>query len=310
MYFSHGFAFYVGLLGLANLSTASRSQVRECQSPSTMRGAKSTIPTTSVAVPTTTPMVAVPTTTPVVTVPSTTSTSDVSTTTLAAISTQTSVADTPSEKLGDVLSRAKLQYPESNLVALPEELTDGFSDVEFQTVDTGLVQFQVAGSSKRSELREMEEFGDEIFWGVEETHIASASILVPEQNEGVEEVTIMQVHNDVAPILRISWMESKSFDGVLYEDIIAATVRVGLGDSSDNFVKTVLGQRSDSPVDFQITVDDSKLTIHVDGVVKVDQQDLSSWDGNPTAYFKAGAYNNHPNIEDAVAVVYLESLEW
>lgn len=216
-------------------------------------------------------------------------------------------------KFQPILSRSKLQYPESGLSASSEMLYNGFAKWHFHLLDPEkYLRFQVAGSSRRSELREMEDFGSEVYWAVDdsETHTATASIVIPQQEDGIEEVTVMQVHGSAAPVLRISWVDSIKINSVTYDDIIVSTIRVGLGSSSENFVKTVLGNRSSSPIDYQITVKDSTLTIKVNGSTKVDKQDLSFWKGEDSCYFKAGAYNNHPSELSASARISFSQLSW
>nr|CAD6594633.1 Alginate lyase [Paradendryphiella salina] len=212
-----------------------------------------------------------------------------------------------------VLNEAKLQWPTSALAASSEELLGGYVGSQFYLQDGKYMQFQIAGSSNRCELRQMiPDGGSEIGWAVDDgtTHTATSSIVVPEQVDGVEEVTIMQIHSGEAPQLRISWIRSKSLDGVAYEDFIMSTVRIGTGDSSDNFVKTHLADRTAGAMSFQIDVKDSKLTITVNGNVVVNGQDLSFWDGTDSCYFKAGAYNNNPTSESATARIKFAALAW
>nr|CAD6594632.1 Alginate lyase [Paradendryphiella salina] len=222
------------------------------------------------------------------------------------------VAPSTNSTLQSVLTRAKLQYPTSELSATSTELYNGFAAAHFQLIEGRYMQLQVAGASRRSELRQMEKFGSEEYWAVDdgETHISKGSIMVPAQEDGIEEVTIMQIHGGPAPILRISWVSSIKIDGTEYEDVIISTIRVGLGSSSDQFIKNVLTERYDAFLTYRIEAVDSKLSIKVDGQTKVDNVDVSFWDGDASNYFKAGAYNNHPSDSSATARVLFNSLSW
>nr|7NCZ_A Chain A, Alginate lyase (PL7) [Paradendryphiella salina]7NL3_A Chain A, Alginate lyase (PL7) [Paradendryphiella salina]7NM6_A Chain A, Alginate lyase (PL7) [Paradendryphiella salina]7NPP_A Chain A, Alginate lyase (PL7) [Paradendryphiella salina]7NY3_A Chain A, Alginate lyase (PL7) [Paradendryphiella salina]7O6H_A Chain A, Alginate lyase (PL7) [Paradendryphiella salina] len=219
-------------------------------------------------------------------------------------------APSTESKFTEVLSKAKLQYPTSTTVAFADDLLDGYAASYFYLTSDLYMQFQVAGSSQRSELREMETSGDEAAWDCtgSTAHVASAQIAIPVQEDGIEEVTILQVHDsDVTPVLRISWVSSITIDGVTSEDVVLATIRNGIDDSTAT--KTVLQAHTTSRTEFNINVQNSKLSITVDGTTELDEADISQFDGS-TCYFKAGAFNNNPTDTSANARIKMYELEW
>ena len=64
--------------------------------------------------------------------------------------------------------------------------------------------FRIYGSSMRSELRERTSDDANAAWSVTDSYTMTGTIAIPEQEDGLEEVTIMQVHCGSAPLLRIS----------------------------------------------------------------------------------------------------------
>lgn len=230
---------------------------------------------------------------------------------LVASSVAAYTAPSTQSKFTDVLSQAKLQYPDSGIAATSNELLGGFAASYFYLTDDLYMQFQVAGSSHRSELRQLDTSGDLSAWACTGSteQVATASIAIPVQADGLEEVTIMQIHDTLeSPALRISWVSSITIDGVTSEDVIIATIREGL-DTDSSTVKTVLQAHTTSRTEFQITAQNGEVTITVDGVTMLNQASISAY-SDSTCYFKAGAYNNNPTDEDAVARTKFYELDW
>ncbi|KAG9239947.1 alginate lyase 2, partial [Calycina marina] len=220
-------------------------------------------------------------------------------------------APSTQSKFTDVLSQAKLQYPDSSTAATSDDLLDGFAASYFYLTDDLYMQFQVAGDSGRSELRQMETSGEQTAWDCtgSTTHVATATIALPVQVSGIEEVTMMQIHDTLtSPALRISWVSSITINGVTSEDVIISTVRQGL-DTDSATVKTVLQEHTTSRTEFGITAKNGLVTVTVNGVTKLNKASISAY-SDSTCYFKAGAYNNNPTVSSAVARNKFFQLDW
>ncbi|KAG9240473.1 alginate lyase 2 [Calycina marina] len=220
-------------------------------------------------------------------------------------------APSTESKFTDVLSLAELQYPVSVVAATSDELLDGFAASYFYLTDDLYMQFQIAGSSNRCELRQLDSDGDLSAWDCTGStkQVASATLAIPVQADGLEEVTIMQIHDTLeSPALRISWVSSITIDGVTSEDVIISTIREGLDDDSDT-TKTVLQAHTTSRTEYEITAESGLVSITVDGETMLDEASISAYSSS-TCYFKAGAYNNNPTDEDAVARTKFYELDW
>ncbi|KAG9239882.1 alginate lyase 2 [Calycina marina] len=230
---------------------------------------------------------------------------------LVANSLAENTAPSTQPKFTDVLSRAELQYPVSVVAANSDDLLDGFAASYFDLSDDLLMQFEIAGSSNRCELRQLETSGELSAWDCTGStpQVATATIAIPDQAEGIEEVTVMQIHDTLSsPALRISWVSSVTIDGVTSENVVIATIREGL-ESDSATVKTVLKAHTTESTDFGITAENGEVTITVDGTTMLDKASISAY-SKSTCYFKAGAYNNHPTDDDAVARTTFLELEW
>ncbi|KAG9246148.1 alginate lyase 2 [Calycina marina] len=220
-------------------------------------------------------------------------------------------APSTQRKFTKVLTSAKLQYPDSGLAATSEELLDGFATSYFHLTRDLYMAFEVAGPSNRSELREMETDGEKTAWDCTGStkHVATSTMALPIQEEGIEEVTMMQIHDTLtSPALRISWVRNITIDGVNSQNVIISTIRLGLeSDSATN--KTVLLPHTLRPVDYSIMAQDGEVTVKVNGVTKLDRTSIAPYAGS-TCYFKAGAYNNNPTIDEAFARNKFYRLEW
>lgn len=207
-------------------------------------------------------------------------------------------------KFHPVLSRAKLQAPDSSTAAAN---LFGYSSSYFHLQDGTYMQFQMKGSSKRSELRERTTSGDEAAWSVESDRLLYAEIALPQPVSAMNEITFLQVHCGAAPALRVSWRKSYSQSGTTYSDCIISNLRDGLG--GDDVNKKFLAQRSAATTTYQIRVRDSKVTISIGGQTVLSEASLSFWD-NYDCYFKAGVYINNPSSESEYARTKFRELDW
>ncbi|KAG9240119.1 alginate lyase 2 [Calycina marina] len=220
-------------------------------------------------------------------------------------------APSTQSKFTDVFTQAELQYPVSVINATSAELLDGFAAPYFYLSKGLYMKFKISGSSNRCELRQLDLSGDLSAWACTGSteHVATSTISIPVQADGLAEVTIMQIHDTLeSPALRISWVKNITIDGVTSEDVIIATIREGLETDSAT-VKTVLQARTISKTDYKITAQNGEVTITVNGVTMLNQASISAY-SNSTCYFKAGAYNNNPTSEDAVARTKFYALDW
>lgn len=201
-----------------------------------------------------------------------------------------------------VLERSKLQAPDSSTVAYkPYDVAERFFHLEDDTYLT----FQMNGEGHRSELRQTDTDEDESEWSVKDFHRLTAEVSLPVPASEMEEFTFLQVHCGVKPALRVVWM--REYDGV--GDAIFAVLRMNDKDGDDIEVERYpLGQRSSEETQYTVTVDDSRIVIEVNGD-QVQDLDAEFWE-DAECYFKAGAYIQHQEGDDAEAITRFSHLQW
>lgn len=224
------------------------------------------------------------------------------------------------DKYQNVLDDSKLQAPYSTTLIDQGDFEDEYNDY-FYVPSSGnkWMTFEIGPYEKmRSELRQMDE------WYVDDDyHLMSGKVYISEKGSA-DEITVMQIHdvtdNDDAinkPLVRIAWMEKQKETGSsdYTEDAYFAILYTCDRDCTDDdaevtYYKYALADFSDDDaIEFEIEVEDNKLTILVDGVAHdfFDEYDVSYWE-ELESYFKAGAYIQSDTDENVE--VQFESLEY
>eukprot|EP01059_Diplonema_ambulator_P005868 TRINITY_DN1564_c2_g2_i1.p1 TRINITY_DN1564_c2_g2~~TRINITY_DN1564_c2_g2_i1.p1 ORF type:complete len:246 (+),score=63.36 TRINITY_DN1564_c2_g2_i1:56-793(+) len=194
-------------------------------------------------------------------------------------------------KYRSVLDDSYLQAPTSVRLVNQGEFA-GVYNQYFYVPDEGdrWMTFEVSGKKHRSELRQASA------WYLNDTVYVHKMIghVVVESTE-VEEVTFMQIHdvtgNENAinrPLLRLVWMASYRGVSNSYWAIIKADACA----ECYNYDKIVIAPHSATKIKFEIRVQESKLTVKVNGVAapEIYNYDVSYWN-HLESYFKAGVYN-------------------
>lgn len=167
--------------------------------------------------------------------------------------------------------------------------------------------FNIKGNRMRSELRQMDANGPEAEWSVEDPHTMKARVEIAEPEEGITEITFLQIlctdGVDFWPAMRISWR--REFEG--REDLIAATIRMGTGSESYNFRQFYLRRRNAAQM-WTVKVSKSRLQIFANGR-RVLRSCLEFWEPF-VCNFKAGAYLQNPTRDDVYANTTFKELTW
>ncbi|TQV67280.1 polysaccharide lyase family 7 protein [Exilibacterium tricleocarpae] len=186
-----------------------------------------------------------------------------------------------------VLDDSKLQAPTSATLIRRGDFNDPDAhNSYFYIPDSGnrYMTFTVSGASKRSELRQMEEwYTSDPSWN----KLIGTLLAVDPLSSQVDQLTFMQIHDSESlnkPLVRLTWRRSRSGKN----DHNWAVIRDSAGSSSD-YTYVDMGPRSDAPTKFEIKVRNNLLTIKVDGITFVDKRDVSYWQ-HLSSYFKAGVY--------------------
>ncbi|WOO41703.1 DUF7594 domain-containing protein [Rubellicoccus peritrichatus] len=197
-----------------------------------------------------------------------------------------------------VLDTSKLQAPESSPAAVNYGAFDGFADSFFKLTSGQYMQFAMSGYAQRCELRQQNEWVAE----TSTTRSMVGELKIPSLSSPLEQFTFMQVHSSSStngPLLRLNWRDERS--GLT--DHIWATLRTNFIPKTATVID--LGPRPAGFFKAEIRVQDSKLTVLIDDVVKINNYDISYWDGFSN-YFKAGAYIN----SEGSASVEFKSLDY
>ncbi|CAN8062191.1 unnamed protein product [Agarophyton chilense] len=205
-------------------------------------------------------------------------------------------------KFRHVIERSKLQSPDSS-PAVPKPFKE--ADSCFYLDNNDDMVFKMKGEKKRTELRQMTTDGEKSAWKVSGSEKMTAELSIPEQESGIDELTFLQVHCDVKPALRISWM--REFRGE--QDAIVAILRLNADDDGE-IEKYYLGKRSSSMKNYEVLVEDSKIYVSIDGKnVGPSPMEASFWISY-SCYFKAGVYIIHESDGSAIACSKFRNLIW
>lgn len=227
------------------------------------------------------------------------------------------VADEPKvpydlEKFRPVLDASKLQAPTSSPAMIPHGEFAGQSNEYFYLDETGqYMVFTITGDSKRSELRQLSGEWDTATPNARRL-VARVKVLAPETPE-LEQFTFLQIHdttNDPGslnkPLIRIT----RRGDYRNTTDHLWAAIRTpddfDQPISKDNLdtLNIDLGPRPEGFFDAEISVEDGRMVVTINGETKVDM-DVSYWNGLKN-YFKAGVYNQ----DEGTSVVYFDQLSF
>ncbi|MEO0514274.1 MAG: polysaccharide lyase family 7 protein [Planctomycetota bacterium] len=219
------------------------------------------------------------------------------------------------EKFRPVLDDSKLQAPTSSPAKINRGDFEGAANEYFFLDDTGhYLTFTVTGDSKRSELRQLSGEWDTAS-STPQRLVARVKVYVPE-TPGLEQYTFLQIHdttNDPGslnkPLIRIT----RRGDYRKTQDHLWAAIRTPADFdkpiSLDNLatLNIDLGPRPEGFFDAEIRVQNSNMTVTIDGETKVDL-DVSYWDGLDN-YFKAGVYNQDPGTSkvEFESLMFLDS---
>ena len=192
----------------------------------------------------------------------------------------------------------------SDSTAVKDKLCDIATDF-FHLEDDKYMTFQVSSKKRRSELRQTDGNKEESTWSVRDYHRLQADVSLPKPAAEMQEFTFLQMHCTGKPALRVEWM--REYDG--NSDAIVATLRVNAEEGADADEKTYfLGTRSDDVTHYDVTVEDSRILIMMNG--DRTDLDLTLWQDSE-CYFKAGMYVEHSEAnEDVRATVKFAYLWW
>jgi len=192
-------------------------------------------------------------------------------------------------KFQNVLNNAKLQAPLSsynpNYSVKYGEFSNYYNKF-FYLTDDKYITFYMCDEHHRSELR----FKDE--WQVETNISKTLNVkvkILPSNN--VNEFTFLQIHTDSneeelnKPLLRIVWIKNrKDINNHIWAVIMTNT------SSAESAYKYIdLGENLNIFFNIKIEVINSKLSVCFNGSKKVDDFDVSYWNGIKN-YFKLGIY--------------------
>jgi hypothetical protein len=197
------------------------------------------------------------------------------------------------DKFKGVLNISKLQAPYSKYDPLYGVKYGKFKDVcnkYFYLQDNKYMAFFMCqddeSEHKRSELRFKDDFK------VSENHTLEARLKIFPLNQE-REFTFLQIHADSTlknlptinkPLLRITWWRELHN---IYNHLWAV-IRLGTS-SFSKYAKIDLGKKPEDFFDITIKVENSKLSIWINGENKIDNFDISYWNKYYN-YFKAGVY--------------------
>ncbi|WP_309384198.1 DUF7594 domain-containing protein [Cerasicoccus frondis] len=190
-------------------------------------------------------------------------------------------------KFQSSVADCKLQAPGSTPPAVNQGEFADFADWFFYLDGNDYMTFTMEGYANRCELRNLTEWP---------TNTSTAARMIAElripaiTSTDLEQFTFMQVHASDSvdgPLLRLNWRDSR--DG--YDDHIWATLRTSVDPKESTIYH--LGPRPDSLTDIEVKVQNSQLSIIIDGTTVLNNVDISHWNGFSN-YFKAGAYINSP----------------
>ncbi|MEP4532570.1 MAG: polysaccharide lyase family 7 protein [Cyclobacteriaceae bacterium] len=198
-------------------------------------------------------------------------------------------------KFQNFIGGSKLQAPTSATIASQSELINGYSDEYFYVAENSKIAFNQSGTSMRTELRHLEN------WVVTDGNRSlHASIDVAEQT--CDQVTILQIHDDAnegngpnKPLLRIYKHQTKSPENHLW-----AAVKTDVEGVNTKHVD--LGADPGGYFDCDVRIEDERMLIEVDGVLKADE-DISFWIF--PSYWKAGVYLQ----DEGEATAYFDELD-
>lgn len=192
------------------------------------------------------------------------------------------------------IGECKLQAPTSSTIATQTQLKDGYTDANFYVVDEDKVAFNQSGSSKRTELRYLNN------WTLSEgDRSLHARIHIVEMT--CDQVTVLQIHDDAntgsgpnKPLLRIYKHLAKEPVNHLW-----AAIKTDI--EGVNTTHVDLGEAPAGYFDCDVRLVDGSMIIDVDGAEKANM-DVSYW--TFPSYWKAGVYLQ----DDGEATAYFDEL--
>lgn len=197
------------------------------------------------------------------------------------------------DKFKKILNNAKLQAPYSKYDPLYSVKYGKFKDVcnkYFYLQDDKYMAFFMCQNDekehKRSELRFKNDFK------VSENHFLKTRLKIFPLNQN-REFTFLQIHADDTlknvpminkPLLRITWW--KNYHNI--KNHLWAVIRLGV-EKNSKYVKIDLGKKPEDFFEVTIKINNSKLSICINGKNKINDFDVSYWNKFYN-YFKAGVY--------------------
>ncbi|AXT61430.1 hypothetical protein D1816_14085 [Aquimarina sp. AD10] len=183
----------------------------------------------------------------------------------------------------DAIRKSKLQAPTSSTAATSSQLQAGYSSDWFYVVDSDKIGFYQTGSSKRTELRFLNN------WNVNNgSRNAHANLKFISQSG--DQTTFLQIHDDAnagngpnKPLLRMYRSKSRGNGNHLW-----AAVKKDNGGSATQHIDC--GPTPSGYFDCDISISNGNMTIKINGNTKVNK-DVSYW--NYPSYWKAGVYNQN-----------------
>jgi len=196
----------------------------------------------------------------------------------------------------DAIGKCKLQAPTSSTAATNSQLKSGYSSSWFYVADSDKLGFYQTGSSKRTELRFLNN------WNVNNgTRTAHANLKIISQ--AGDQTTFLQIHDDAnagngpnKPLLRMYKSKSRGSGNHLW-----AAIKTDRGGSATQHIDC--GSAPSGYFDCDIRISNGTMTIKINGSTKVNKN-VSYW--NYPSYWKAGVYNQN----SGGTRIYFNELTW
>lgn len=195
----------------------------------------------------------------------------------------------------DFIGGSKLQAPTSSTAASQSDLINGYSDENFYVVDNDRIAFNQSGELMRTELRHLTN------WAVSDVD-RSLHARLDVVDQTCDQVTLLQIHDDAnagsgpnKPLLRV-------YKSLTREPVNHLWAAIKVDNGGENTTHIDLGADPGGFFDCDIKLQNERMTIEIDGVLKADN-DVSFW--TFPSYWKAGVYLQ----DEGEATAYFDELE-
>jgi len=199
-------------------------------------------------------------------------------------------------KFRNAIGKCKLQAPTSSTAATNSQLKNGYSSSWFKVADGNKIAFYQTGSSKRTELRFLNN------WRVNSGNRTAHGNLKFISQAG-DQATFMQIHDDAnagngpnKPLLRMYRSKSRGPGNHIW-----AAVKTDSGGKKTTHIDC--GPAPSGYFDCDISIQNRRLIVRINGSKKVDRS-VSYW--TFPSYWKAGVYNQN----SGGTRIYFNELTW